>query len=185
MTFPVAGPDRRLGRDFPPRSYEGKGRQQMSILILGLGNELIADDGAGILAVRHLKALLDGQVTVVESDLSGIALIEIFAGYEQAVVVDAIQTGHLAPGTIMEFDSADLGPVLAPSPHYSGLPEIVALARQLDVQFPSEIRIFAVEAVDLTTIGGSLSVAVEKAIPELVDRVALQIREWQRRAAHA
>lgn len=157
----------------------------MSILILGLGNELIADDAVGILTARHLRALLDGEIEVIESGLSGIALIELFAGHERAIVIDAIHTGQRPPGTIREFDSTDLGPVLSPSPHYSGLPEILALARQLEVDFPSEIKIFAVEAADMTTIGGQISASVADVIPQLVDRIVLQIRDWQRQKTHA
>jgi hydrogenase maturation protease len=157
----------------------------MKILILGLGNELLSDDGVGILAARNLKEQLDDSVEVIESSLSGIALLELFAGHDKAIVIDAVCTGRDPAGFIREFDSASLGPVLAPSPHYSGLPEILALARQLEVEFPREIRIFAVETGDMTTIGGTLSKPVAAALAPLTGRVVALVREWQREKLHA
>jgi len=161
----------------------------MKILVLGLGNELLSDDGAGIWAARRLRDVLVGQdggeVTVVESAMSGVALLELFIGYDRAVIVDAIQTGARSPGSIVELSARDLAAVVAPSPHYAGLPELLALARQLHLKFPREIRILAVEAGDLQTIGGPVSSGVEKALPELVQRVLTLIASWKKVSARA
>jgi len=157
----------------------------MKILILGLGNELLSDDGVGIMAARRLRMQLCGNADVVESSQSGIALLELFEGHQKAIVVDAIHTGRHPVGSLLEFAPADLGPVVAPSPHYAGLPEILALARQLDLTFPDEIRIFAVETADMTTIGGSVSEPVAAAMTPLTERVTAQVRDWQRQASHA
>jgi hydrogenase maturation protease len=157
----------------------------VKILILGLGNELLADDGVGVLAARRLREELEGQAEVIESSLSGISLIELFAGYQKAIVLDAIRTGRHPVGAILEFAPDDLGQVTAPSPHYSGLPEILALAQQLEVEFPQEIKILAVETADTTTIGGSLSELVAAAITPLVERVTSQVRLWRKQESHA
>jgi len=157
----------------------------MKILVLGLGNELLSDDGVGILTARRLRVELGGQADVVESSLSGISLIELFAGHQKAVVIDAVRTGRHPVGSLLEFTPDDLGHVLAPSPHYSGLPEILALARQLEVEFPEEIKIYAVETADVTTIGGSLSEPVAAAIGPLTERVVTQVRQWQKQGSHA
>ena len=114
----------------------------MKILVLGLGNDLLGDDAAGLLAVRALKdTLTSEQATVVESSLSGIALLDHFLGYQKAAIIDAIKTGKNPPGSIMELQPEDLSEVAAPSPHYAGLPEMLALAKQLSLEFPGEIKI--------------------------------------------
>jgi len=154
-------------------------------LVLGLGNELLSDDAVGILAVRRLREELDDQTDVIESSLSGVALMELFVGYERAIIVDAVQTGEFPPGSIREFAPADLDRVLAPSPHYAGIPEILALARQLELDFPREIRILAIEVGDATTIGGALSPAVATALPELIGQVKSQVARWQGEVPHA
>jgi hydrogenase maturation protease len=140
-------------------------------LVLGLGNELAGDDAVGVLVARALREELEGVADVVESSASGLALIEVFAGYDRAVVVDSIKTGRNPPGTISELALADVGRVVAPSLHHAGLPELVAVAERLGLRFPARTRILAVEVVDPYTLGAGLSEPVEAALPELVRRV--------------
>jgi hydrogenase maturation protease len=152
-------------------------------LVLALGNELLSDDGVGVVAADSLRERLAGLADVVVSPLAGVALLETFLGYERALVLDAIRTGPDAPGTIRRLSPADLGPVLAPSPHYSGLPEMIDIASRLRLSFPSEIAILSVEVSDPYTIGGPLSEPVRAAIPELARRVVAWIDEGCRAAA--
>jgi len=85
----------------------------MRTLVLGLGNELAGDDAVGVLAARAVREDLADAADVVESSASGMALIEVLAGYERAVVVDAIMTGKSAPGTITEMGMDEVGRVVA------------------------------------------------------------------------
>ena len=140
-------------------------------LVLGLGNELAGDDAVGVLVAREVRHLADADVEVVESSASGVALIEIFAGYERAIVIDSILTGHDPPGTIREMGMDEVGRVVAPSVHQAGLPELAAVAERLGLTFPSCTRVFAVEVVDPFTLGAPLSAPVAAAIPELTHRV--------------
>ncbi len=150
----------------------------MKILILGLGNELLSDDAVGILAARVLKERLRDKAEVVESSLSGMALLDLLIGYERAILIDAVKTGRTPPGTISELSPADLGAVAAPSPHYAGLPELIATAQALNLNFPKEIKIFAIEVEDPYTIGRGLSPTVAQALGKLIPLVERQIAQW-------
>ncbi|MCS6965099.1 MAG: hydrogenase maturation protease [Thermoflexus sp.] len=153
----------------------------MKILILGLGNDLLSDDGVGLLAVRALREELGeiGEVELVESPLSGLALLDLLIGYDRVILIDAVQTGQAPPGTIWRWRVEELGSVRAPSPHYAGLPEMLAVARALQIPFPERIEIYAMEVADPLTIGGDLTPAVREALPELVRQVREQVREWK------
>ncbi|MCY2952459.1 MAG: hydrogenase maturation protease [Planctomycetota bacterium] len=140
-------------------------------LVLGLGNEILADDAVGVLVARQLKDEFAGRADVISCALHGLALLELFIGYERAILIDAIQTGKNPPGTIMELRGEDLDKVYAPSPHYAGVPEMLELAEQLELDFPKEFRIFAVEVGDMRTIGGPVTAAVAAAIPAVCERV--------------
>src|SRR5512142_1525276 len=79
-------------------------RLTMRLLVLGLGNEFAGDDAVGVLAVRAVRDAAPnttGNIAtdVVESAGSGLTLLEIFAGYDRAVVVDSIHTERHPPGT--------------------------------------------------------------------------------------
>ncbi|MFH1737802.1 MAG: hydrogenase maturation protease [bacterium] len=150
----------------------------MKILVLGLGNPLLSDDGIGFLAAKILREKLLNEADVAESSLSGVALLDLFIGYDRAVIIDAIQTNRNSPGTILELIPSDFDAVVSPSPHYAGLPEILALADRLGLHFPTEIRILAVEVEDPYTIGGDLSEPVKKALPELIRRAQSFVKQW-------
>jgi hydrogenase maturation protease len=158
----------------------------MRILVLGLGNDLIADDAAGPIAVRRMReawqaleaAPPSARVEFVESSVSGVALLEDLVGHDRALIIDAVATGRAPPGTIHVLRPDDLGPVVAPSPHYAGLPEMLTLARELALDFPAEVSILGLEVVDPHTIGGPLSGEVTAALPALVERGLAQVRAW-------
>lgn len=151
----------------------------MKTLVLGLGNELLGDDAVGIVAVRVLKERLKDKADVVESSLSGMALLDLFIGYERAIIIDAVKTGHNPPGTISQLSPADLGAVIAPSPHYAGLPELLVTAQQLQLNFPKEIKIFALEVEDPYTIGKGLSAPVQQELDTLIHQVERQLEQWE------
>ncbi len=152
----------------------------MRTLVLGLGNELAGDDAVGLMVARALREPLAGVADVVESSSSGLALIEVLAGYDRAVVVDAICTGRTPPGTITEMTLAQVGRVVAPSLHQAGLPELAAVAERLGLRFPSRTRVFAVEVLDPYTLGADMSPPVAGAVPELVRRVRDRVERWTR-----
>ena len=152
----------------------------MRILVLGLGNDILADDAVGLLAARSLREELAGLqgVTVEETSLHGMALLDLFLGYDSALLLDAIQTGNHPPGTVLDLDPHKLGRVLSPSPHFAGLPEMMAVAEQLSLDFPAAFRILAVEVADPNTIGGAVTPEVAAAVPDLVRRAAEIVRGW-------
>ena len=150
----------------------------MKPLIVGLGNDLLGDDGIGILAARRLTDELAGTADVRESNLTGIALLDVLAGYQKAIIIDAVQTAQFPPGTIIELEPTDFAAIPNPSPHYTGLPEMIRIANELHLEFPEEIKIMAVEVVDSHNIGGKLSAPVAQAMSRLIRRVKGYVRRW-------
>jgi hydrogenase maturation protease len=150
----------------------------MKPLVLGLGNDMVGDDSIGLLAVRKLAAEVVGMADIAESGISGVALLDFIVGYEKVIIIDAIKLSHSPPGTIIELNLNELRKIPNPSPHYAGLPEVMALGRCMELDLPDEIRIFAVEAEDLKTIGGKPSEPVQNALDELIERVKLCLRSW-------
>ena len=66
----------------------------MKTIILGLGNPILSDDGVGNRVALELEDKLAQRqdVTVIETSMSGLSLIDMLAGYDKAIIVDAIQT---------------------------------------------------------------------------------------------
>ncbi len=143
----------------------------MKTIVLGLGNDLMSDDGIGLLVARELAASRSKAIDVIESDLCGVALLDLLVGYERAIIIDAMHTGRYQSGTVVEFGPENFNSTASPSPHYAGLPELIRLANELDLEFPKEIRVFAIEAGNMRTIGGDPTPPVAKAVSQAADRI--------------
>jgi hydrogenase maturation protease len=139
--------------------------------ILCLGNELLADDAFGLVAAQELQRRFP-QMDVVFTTDSGFHLLDYLAEIEVLVVVDSIQTGSVPPGTLYVLRSSDMKSVSGPSPHYVGLLETLALAKELLLDIPKEVIILAVEAADCLTLGGKMHDAVKSTVGLVVELVA-------------
>lgn len=146
------------------------------MLILGLGNELLKDDGVGLAAVRLLKEQVrDRRVAFAESGRGGLELLDLLEGYDRAVIIDAICSGE-EPGRIRRFTLGELkASAGALTPHRAGLGEAVALAERLKLNFPREVIIYAVEVADPYTVAEGLSEPVAQALPRLVELVRSEL----------
>lgn len=124
------------------------------LLILGLGNPLMGDDGVGIQVVNELKnANLSEKVDIIDGGTAGIDLIDMISGYERVIVVDAVRKG---------FSDEDKGYSL----HDVGLTPALRLMQALGMAIP-EITIIGIPAADITPRMG-LSEECRKWIPETV-----------------
>ena len=158
----------------------------MKVLIAGVGNVLRGDDGFGVAvaqAVARDKRFADG-VTVFESGIAGIPLVqELMDGYDALVVADAVERGG-APGTIYviepdipapgDFDPAALHQSLADA-HYADPSKVLMLARALGV-LPARVFIVGCQPAGYDELGAELSEPVRGAVGVAVERIETLIR---------
>lgn len=145
------------------------------MLVIGLGNRLRGDDGAGPAVARLLRA--EPGIEVHEHGGEADGLLALWEGAAGAVIVDAVRTGTSAPGTIMRFDavSAPLPAALArPVGHSIGLAEALELGRVLE-RLPPAAVVFGIEGQRFG-LGEGLSAAVARAIGPLARIVLAQAR---------
>jgi len=139
--------------------------------LLGLGNDILADDAFGILAAREIERLGLPGLEVVTSSESGLNLLDYIQDTDRLIVVDTIETGRAEVGTVHVVREQDVAGAPGGSPHFIGLFETLALGRALGLHVPSEVTIIAVEAADCLTLGGPMHPAVAAALPRVVDLV--------------
>jgi hydrogenase maturation protease len=165
----VAGADVRASARRPER-----------IVIVGLGNPVLRDDGVGLRAAGLLAERLAGApVDVLQSSWGGMRFIDLLAGYGRAIIVDAIEWRRGPIGTVYRLTADQAIPtVRAMSYHDLSLGAALALGRALDIPLPAETVFFAVEAEETRTFGETLTPAVEAALPEVVRRVEAQLMQW-------
>lgn len=150
------------------------------ILIIGLGNTLLQDDGVGIYAAREIRKRVGNldNVDIIEASIGGIGLIDLMQGYDTVYIVDALKTADSVPGKTLRCGIEELGdPTYAGGPHFLDLRTAVELGRQCGYKMPRRMEIFAVEIVDNTEFREGLTPAVEKAVPSLVDEIIREIEK--------
>lgn len=148
-------------------------------LIVGLGNELMGDDGVGIVAARRLRADSTVCADIIDCNLSGVSLIDVLSGYNKVVFIDALRTKEHSIGDLVELDLADFRSIPSVSPHHTGLPELVDISRKLGIDFPDEIRIIGVEIEDRHELGMNLSEPIEKAMEGLLVKIKSYLQSWK------
>lgn len=148
----------------------------MVLVILGLGNDLLGDDGVGLLAAEALRSLERPEVSIRTTAQSGLYLLEHLQGFDDAIVVDSV-VGD-SPGTIHELRGSDVQAVSVPSAHYVGLPEALALARASGLSVPRRLRIFGIEIDAAQRIGSAPSAPVVASLPRVVAAVVRAARDW-------
>ncbi|RKX28812.1 MAG: hypothetical protein DRP46_08085 [Candidatus Zixiibacteriota bacterium] len=157
----------------------------MKTLILCLGNGLLGDDGIGILAAGELKNELGGRADIIATGLHGAALLDIPLGQRKVIVIDAIYMTGFPPGSVIELNLDELRTVMSPSPHYTGLPELILLAEQMQLDFPEEIKIFAVEVDNPYTVGKEMSSSVVRSLGKLIPCVKAYVDWWRNGTGYA
>lgn len=151
----------------------------MKTLVLGLGNEILSDDGVGLYVARELKKVIEREdTTVTEASLAGLGLLDLLTGYDRTIIIDAIQTREGKAGQVYRFNSNGFDATRhTASTHNVNFATALELGRQLGLSLPQQIVIFAIEVADVSTFSEECTPAVKKSIPRCVEMVLQEIKE--------
>jgi hydrogenase maturation protease len=149
-----------------------------AVLVIGLGNELRRDDGAGIEVARRVRDRARGtgiEVRQLRGEPTG--LLDLWRGFEAVVITDTMCSGA-PPGTLRRLDASH-EPLPANldrscSTHAVALGGAIELARTLN-RLPARVVVCAIEGRRFDA-GDGLSDAVRRRTPELVEMVLDEAR---------
>lgn len=145
------------------------------MLILGLGNPLLGDDGVGWKVAEAVRARVqDPNVEVDCLAGGGLSLMERLAGYKRAILVDAIRTGQRPQGSVRAFALEELPDLAAghfSSAHDTTLQTALRAGRAMGVPLPDQVWVVAVEAERVYDFGEELSAPVAAAVPRAAEMV--------------
>lgn len=148
------------------------------ILVLGVGNPILSDDGVGIHVARELKTKRLPGVHVEELAASGLELLDMVVGFDKVVIIDAIQTKDGIPGEIHLLEEKDFEKAVhGSSPHGINIATALALGRKIvPERMPKEVTFVAIEAEDLVNVKEQLTPKVAAAVSKVVKMVEDEIR---------
>lgn len=134
------------------------------ILVLGLGNLLLSDDGVGLELLTRLRRRRGdlGGVSFLDGGTQGLALLPYLTEAWGLLILDAVQLGA-APGTVHVIDDAPgLAGRMASTAHEGNAADLLAAARLIG-QCPAHVRVVGVEPAEVRT-GVGLSDPVASAV---------------------
>ena len=148
------------------------------VLILGIGNEILTDDGIGIRLVEDLqKKCFPPEIIFEKGTVGGLEILEMIQGYQEVLFLDAIKTINGKPGEIYHMVISDFFETL----HLSNLHDVsfiqaIRLGKELGLELPEILHIFAIEIVEDQVFSNNFSSEIEKQYPAILKEAEHFIR---------
>jgi len=147
--------------------------QKAKKLVLGMGNDILSDDGIGLMLVRDLANRINDQDVKFEiSCCGGLEIMELIKGFKTVVFVDAIRTRNGSPGEVYYFRPSDF----RETSHLSNLHDInfltsIKLGTALDLDLPDDLHIIATEIIEDMEFSDELTPPLKEKYPEILEKV--------------
>jgi hydrogenase maturation protease len=156
--------------------------QVLDVLVLGLGNTLLSDDGVGVHVVRQLASDPDMPPGLhpVDGGTLGFRLLATLTQATAVVIVDAAELGE-ASGTVRMFDQPSLAERVSRggrmSAHEAGLLDLLTLAH-LERWSPARLALLGIQPARIDW-GERLSAPVARALPLACRAIVQTALSWQ------
>jgi hydrogenase maturation protease len=150
-------------------------------LVIGFGNVLLCDDGAGVQLVERLRADFEpGSAQFIDGGTLSFSLLSYIESTDTILVVDAADIGG-APGSIALFEGAAMDAFLKSARrrtvHEVGLIDLLDMARLQD-RLPSRRALLCIQPHRIDWCE-TLSAPVAEALPEAVKQAKALLCRWQ------
>jgi hydrogenase maturation protease len=148
-------------------------------LVLGVGNILLADEGAGVHAMRYLEDTHElPDTTYLDGGTLSFTLAADIADADNLIVLDAAQLDD-EPGTVRVFEDREFDEFLTSgriSVHEVGFADLMDIAR-LEGTLPKHYALIGIQPEQLGW-GEAPGAAVARAIPRAAEKAAELIDKW-------
>jgi hydrogenase maturation protease len=152
----------------------------MNIIILGVGNQILGDDGVGIHVSDELKKRIkDPNITIDDAVTGGMNLLELLLGYDKAIIVDAVKSNEGEVGEVKRIPLDNFSTMHSCNPHDVSLIEAIEVAKKMgEKRIPQEIIIIGIIMKEIPCeFGEKLSEKIEAAVPKAVDMILNEIKK--------
>ena len=143
------------------------------ILIHGIGNEIVTDDGIGPKLVKRLKGNLSRtDIDFETAFIGGLEVLEFIQGYQTVIFIDAIRTLDGIPGTVYKLTPENFNSTIhLSSVHDVSFVTAVDLGKKLGLEMPEFIHIIAVEIVEDRVFDDNFSPQIQEKYEEIFREV--------------
>jgi hydrogenase maturation protease len=148
------------------------------VLVLGIGNELLGDDGVGVVAARSLAAAQIPGVDVLEAGAIGLKLMAYLAGRRAVLVLDAVATDQGKPGDVVVLGDSEVrrSHGMRPTAHDISLVDALSAA-ELTGCAPGQVSLVGIVPASITQRWG-LSPVVASRVAAMTDAARGVLAGW-------
>ena len=175
-------------------------QRPFSILVAGLGNPILGDDGVGWRVAEEVSArsgisLGDAPlpqlspenlppITIECYALAGLSLMERLTGYDKVILIDSLNTGKHQQGKVVVFtldELVDLTYGHSASAHDASLKTALTMGRSMNIPLPDDkdIYVVAIEAEHVYDFKEELTPTIAASVPVAVDKVFELLKKFE------
>lgn len=167
----------KQGQVYPGEKNE-ESLEDASILVLGIGNTLLSDEGAGVEAVWRLdrEHVFPPNVELLDGGTSGMALLNHIENRDCLFLLDAVESREGKPGSVVRIDLGENPGYFQSkiSPHQLGISEVLAAATLLSTH-PRRTILYGVHPQSLES-GTELTPVVREGVGEMLQSLVRELK---------
>jgi hydrogenase maturation protease len=141
------------------------------IILLAAGNDILGDEGIALIIGRKLHADFPEKIDFVQISDTGMELLEIFDGYQKALILTPISTNRNPIGHVEEINIKEFNNSADSSLHYVNISQLLSLSAGLNIPLPEIIKTITIEVKKDFCITEEMSPDMRESFPETFNKV--------------
>ncbi|MCF7823169.1 MAG: HyaD/HybD family hydrogenase maturation endopeptidase [Candidatus Marinimicrobia bacterium] len=150
------------------------------VVVIGLGNILMEDEGVGVHAVRHLedKYRFNPEIEIVDGGTSGLDLLPFFGPEKSILLIDAVNF-NMEPGTVASLEDdailAQLDPKI--SLHHLGLSDLISISELTDRK-AKKMTLLGIQPESMDNLDLEMTDTIKGIFDKVIQNALRILNEW-------
>ncbi len=150
------------------------------VVVLGLGNILMEDEGIGVHAANHLEKHyhFEPEIEIVDGGTSGLDLLPFFGPEKSILIIDAVNF-EMKPGTVAKIEDdailAQLDPKI--SLHHLGLSDLISVAELLDKK-AKRMTLLGIQPMSMENLDLEMTPTIKGVFDKVIENALIILKEW-------
>lgn len=150
------------------------------VVVLGLGNILMEDEGIGVHAARYLEENYQFQpeIEIVDGGTSGLDLLPFFGPEKSILIIDAVNF-DMEPGTVGTLEDDDILAQLDPkiSMHHLGLSDLISVSELIDRK-AKKMTLLGIQPESMENLDLEMTDTVKEVFTKVVENAIRILSGW-------
>jgi len=143
----------------------------VKVLILGMGNPILTDDGVGIVVAKALEGKVMGA-DIATSAMIGFDLLDVVTGYDKVYLIDAMCTRDGMVGEVKKISKeGGAGTMHLFTSHGIHFFELMELGKRCGLNMPEIGAVYGIEIGDSVCFGSSLTLELQERLGSIMDNI--------------